>query len=363
MPSSISSSDKYNRAETRPIPDQPWGQALLICLVVTIAAMSWWEWRALDYGLIRGSYEGTGLWAVERRKLDREGADAIAILGSSRMLFDTNLDVWEEVTGVRPIQLANEGTSPRRFLADLADDPDFTGLIIVGVSSGLYLDPSPGYRGERLDRYREESPSHWLGQKIHNQLSDVFAFLDSFNALFYQIDFYVEFWDRDGVDRRVNREMRLGNQGPDRQLTMWKPVEDGGFFREQVLEFWQEGFSMPTVPDEVIEGAISFTIEQIAKLHTKGADVVFVYPPFGGGYMEQEIAKNRRERIWQPMVERFDALTIHFQDYPELSEGMVTPEWSHLSPQSAKDFSRALAGIVMEELERRDSPATRLFKN
>ena len=45
----------------------------------------------------------------------------VAIVGDSRILFDTDLDRFEALTGVRPVQLAIHGTSALTLLEDAAE--------------------------------------------------------------------------------------------------------------------------------------------------------------------------------------------------------------------------------------------------
>ena len=69
--------------------------------------------------------------AVERSR--SEGAP-VAIVGDSRILFDTDLDRFEALTGIRPVQLAIHGTSPLTLLEDDgAAIQKFNGLLIVGL--------------------------------------------------------------------------------------------------------------------------------------------------------------------------------------------------------------------------------------
>ena len=79
------------------------------------------------------------------------------------------LPVWERLTAARPIQLAIEGTSPLRSLEDLADDPKFTGRLIIGVairscSSGIRLP------ADRHSLHPQAVPSqrvgHWLSMRL-----------------------------------------------------------------------------------------------------------------------------------------------------------------------------------------------------
>ena len=57
----------------------------------------------------------------------RSESAEVAIVGDSRILFDTDLDRFEALTGVRPVQLAIHGTSALTLLEDVADNPNFKG--------------------------------------------------------------------------------------------------------------------------------------------------------------------------------------------------------------------------------------------
>ena len=148
MPSSTSSSS------LRP--------AALIGLIVAIILMSGWEaWWRSD-GSVPGYRNSEGLWAIERRRINDGEGDKTVITGSSRIFFDTQLDVWQKESGERPIQLALEGTSPAALMEDLVDDLDFTGTLIVGISPGLAFSGYE-YRGEAFERFRDETPDAMAG--------------------------------------------------------------------------------------------------------------------------------------------------------------------------------------------------------
>ena len=53
--------------------------------------------------------------AVEQRVL----SGGTVLVGTSRLLFDVQLPVWERLAGTRPIQLSLEGTSPLPVLEEL----------------------------------------------------------------------------------------------------------------------------------------------------------------------------------------------------------------------------------------------------
>ena len=185
MPSSISSSEARGRetAERR-VPELRWTHALVVTLIVSLAGIAAWEvsWRRAG---VEAAYRNSaGLWALTRRKIDRQPTNTTAIIGSSRVLFDINLDAWERETGQAPVQLALEGTSSRPFLDHIANESDFSGLLVVGVTPGLFFSPIVGLRADAIERYKNESPSQWAGQRLSMLVEPYLAFYDPDFALF-----------------------------------------------------------------------------------------------------------------------------------------------------------------------------------
>ena len=128
----------------RPIPSAHWRAVGLMTLIIVGLFFIIWEtwWRSQQYG---PSFENTkDLWSENRAKVGTSGADETVIIGSSRVLFDIDLDLWQQlVPGPRPIDLAIVGTCPLPILHDLAEDPSFTGTLICGVSEGIFFIPAP----------------------------------------------------------------------------------------------------------------------------------------------------------------------------------------------------------------------------
>ena len=81
--------------------------------------------RATNIGLHAGDLDNSEV--AGSRSSARSAGAPVAIVGDSRILFDTDLDRFEALTGVRPVQLAIHGTSALTLLEDVADDPNFKG--------------------------------------------------------------------------------------------------------------------------------------------------------------------------------------------------------------------------------------------
>ena len=172
MPSSISSSEcpglPRQTASDRPgvaqpvperdLPSQPWSTIFVAALATMLALTALWEWHARTLELLPGDLgDGPSAWAEQRHRIDA-GNVPVAILGDSRILFDTNLDRFETLTGLRPVQLALPGTNARPFLENLAADPHFNGLAIIGISEISYFRKGLGRFGAALPTFSTSRP-------------------------------------------------------------------------------------------------------------------------------------------------------------------------------------------------------------
>jgi hypothetical protein len=339
----------------RDIPLQPWRRIFVTAMVLTAFALGGWEayWRA--FGASPSYRNSDGAWAAQRRRIDSgEGASTV-LIGSSRILFDVQLPVWQRFTGERPIQLAIEGTSPVPVLEDLAADRNFTGRLLVGVAPELFFSGF-SYRGDVVPYYHKQTPSqrsgHWLSSHL---LEPVFAFYDPDFAL----DTVVrrQAWPRrPGLPAQRPVRRLLSMQDPDRNSHMWRKVESDPQYRALARGIWDERFNGPPPPmldtpaklQKTIDAQIGRAAAAVATLRARGVQVLFVRPPSNGHYYAFEQKVFPRARTWDVLLQRTGAPGIHFEDYPQL-QGFEQPEWSHLSAADATRFTAALMPIVQRQ--------------
>ena len=173
MHSSTSNSDFV-----RLVPDVPWRRLLLVVALVTTAATAAWEIHARAVGYRPTLNDSPDLWAEARGRVK---PDSLVLLGTSRMLFDMDLDVLEQGLGRRPVQLAVVGSSPYPILADLAADESFHGTVLLDVVPAMYLAPagSPPMEAAQkaLRRYHTwnhaQRWSHQLALRLEQQVAFV----------------------------------------------------------------------------------------------------------------------------------------------------------------------------------------------
>ena len=345
MPSSTSSSS------LRP--------AAIIGLIVTVVLMSGWEayWRS--DGSVPGYRNSEDLWSMQRRRIDNGEGDKTVIVGSSRIFFDTQLDVWEQESGERPIQLALEGTSPLTAMEGLADDPDFTGSLLVGVAPEMMYTGFE-FRGEAFTRYEEETPTQWFGQQISLLVEPYLAFYQTDYSLFTVIK--RQAWpEREGVfaDEDVRR---LAIYSKERNARMYSKVETEESYAEIVKRGWaQYHRPIEELSDEELaenqenlEKQIGRAVAATEKLSAKGVDVTFIRNPSEGFYAMSEPMYFPRAEAWDVLIAKTSSLGIHWMDHEEL-QGYRLPESSHMTGLEADRYTKALYHVIQRERAKRDS--------
>ena len=301
--------------------------------------------------------DGPSFWAEQRRRID-EGDVAIAILGDSRILFDTDLARFEKVTGVRPVQLAIAGSTALPFLEDLADAPKFKGLAIVGIADRSYFRGGGGLGAVALDRYRFESPAVRAVVPAASEHSRVCS---RFSIDKYRLNALVRLLDggwRASVQLPINERLwKLGTVTDDRQTFLWARVESDARVRAHQRAAW--GRFLAPFPAATIMSTVERTRRAVAKIRARGGEVVFVRPPSAAelrAYEEQTVS---RAAGWDLLLRRAAVRGVHFDDYPA-DAGLVLPEYSHLSRACATVFTdayaRAIAGLTPRLMVRADAP-------
>ncbi len=367
MPSSTSSSERgpvqagelptheipLHDPPVRALPRGTLGLAWLVAVLVFGLGLLAWELYWRDFGAVPGYRNSDGQWAQQRRRIDKGEGDKTVLLGASRVLSDVQLPVWERLTGERPIQLAMEGTTPLPMLEDLANDPDFTGRLLVGVAPDVFFSGFE-YRGNVLPYYRKQGPSQRSGHGLSMHLLEPYL-------AFYEPDFALptvlkrQHWPaRAGVPTRLDVR-KLWLTGADRNTRLWDKLTTDPAYRALARSIWATdfggplpGMDTPQGKRKAIDAQIKKAADAIATLRARGVPVLFLRPPSSGEYYAFEQKYLPRSETWDLLLERTGAPGIHFEDYPEL-QGFDPPEWSHLSAPDADRFTAALVPIIQRE--------------
>jgi hypothetical protein len=335
----------------RDIPVQPWRTIFIGALSLFIMLMAAWELYWRSQGAVAGYYNSNAEWAQQRRRIDAGEGGKTILVGSSRILFDVQLPVWEKATGERPIQLAIEGTSAVPVLEDLAADPNVTGRIVVGVASDLFF-TGFAFRGDVVPYFHKESPSQRVGNWLSREFIEPYFAFDDFDFALGAVLKRQPWPARTDVPNRFDVR-KLLVQDADRNSTLWSKLETDIEYRNLARSIWAQHFDGPPPPSmdtpeklqKIIDTQIQRAVDAVAKLRARGVPVLFVRPPTAGRYLEFDNKVFAREHTWDLLLARTGAPGIHFADYPEL-QGYELPEWSHMKKAEAERFTQALVAII-----------------
>ena len=351
MPSSTSSSEPdvvaVDRAYVRRVPSLRWSVVALAALLLTLAATAGWEASMRQLGLRAGDLDdGDDYWVVERRAVDAGPRDPIVLVGDSRILFDSDLDEWQRLTGRRPLQLALEGTNGGPFLEDLAKDEHFAGLVVVGMAPTSYFRDGVGVHDKALAHLRDQSPSQRVGHLLALPLQRLLAFLDTDYALFHLLERhpYRERAGFDPGDSPYYDVWKLRETSEGRQYRMWPRIETDTYLQQHARLAWHD-FDGKVVDDAEIAKVIARSKKWVDMIRSRGGEVVFLRPPSSGRVIVNEDRRVPRARTWEPLLALTGTYGFDFRDDP-VSAAMQCPEWSHLRPADATAFTRIYVGAL-----------------
>ena len=342
---------------TRDIPEQPWGKLALAAAVSLSVGLALLEWNGRRIGLHAGDLDNSQTdWATERA---RSAGAPVAIVGDSRILFDTDLDRFEQLTGVRPVQLAIHGTSALTLLQDMAANPEFKGLLIVGLADTMFFQPFDGYGGyiHKLAQY--ESPAKRASAGIDHFLQRRIAYLDGN----YRLSIVAARLDpnlRAGVQGPYDDVWKLQEVGEGRATQMWPRIVTDPKLRTHARYAWK-GFKeeFPYTP-ELIAGGLAKAVNAVAAIRARGGDVVFVRPPSDIHLRINEESQVPKAKGWDALLRATGSVGVHNDDLPPQSRRLVMPEWSHVTRACATVFTdayvRRLAALTPRLALRNDAP-------
>ncbi|HET9836362.1 MAG TPA: hypothetical protein VFP88_08480, partial [Rhodanobacteraceae bacterium] len=332
----------------RDIPDRRWGAIMLAALAMFLLMMGAWEWHWRSFGVEPSIANSNGLWATQRRRIDNgEGEGATVVIGSSRMLFDLQLPVWQKLSGTRPIQLALEGTSPMFALEDLADDPDFrNGRLLVGVAPDIFFSGF-AYRADVLKYSRKQSPSQRIGQWLSMKFVEPYLAFDDPDYALPTVLERQDWWPvRPGMHPRKDVRKLMVVVDEDRASHIWDKLEKDPQYRALAQSIWAQHFALlpgdtPAALQKGADEQIAHAAAAVVKLRKRNVEVIFVRTPSAGKYLAFEDKVFPRAKTWDALLAKTGAPGVHFQDHPEL-QGFWLPEWSHLAARDAVRFTQAL---------------------
>ena len=101
------------------------------------------------------------------------------------------------------------------------------------------------------------------------------------------------------------------------------------------------GKKAPPPKQDPVPPILAVVKDAVDKIRARGGEVVFIRTPSSGVMLGVEQHVFPRARCWDPLLAATRCQGLYYTDYGATSH-FVCPEWSHLSPQDAVLYTRAL---------------------
>lgn len=334
--------------------------SFIIALVFGLLSVTAWElyWRSQGYE--PDMDDDKYLWSKTRAKVEHATPEDVVLVGSSRVLFNLQVHKWEELTGVKPIQLANPGSSPLPVFHDLVENTDFSGTVIVGVTPPLFFsttfEQAPPWRRplSRVEFYDKQTYAQKLNYTLSIPLQQTFAFVSNDEEEWADDINLKALLNTIKLEKRASGPdfppfYRFQDIDTDRNVRMKERMVTDTAFANTVKKIWFAFMtSNPNPPPPDKEGTTAYFLKDLEKFKARGGTAILLRSPSDGFFADLESKAFSRELFWDELVEKANIPAYHYKDYDSLKD-FETIEWSHLSAKDADLFTENFIKILAED--------------
>jgi len=352
MRSSISSSNSLERV----IPKQQWGKLAVSSFIIALLLTLGWEmyWRSKGYAPTLN--DNKDLWSLTREKVNTHPSRTV-LIGASRMLFDFDMQVWKEKYNELPLQLATVGTNPSIYLDHLANESNFKGTLLLGITPPLFFVPEGmpvDNPKSNIDFYNKFSPAQRISYYLGLVLDRNLAFVEQEDIPLTKIfeDLPIANRPKAKVGPKLPPYFMSIDENRQGRMHLRKGHEQ--VILDRIAKGWVPLFTPPPPPPmftpeqfkkmfmEHVNKTIVKAKENVSKIQARGGKVILIRFPSTGKVRELENKFAPRVAFWDRLATEIGAnQSIHFEDHQEL-QGFDCPEQSHLRASDATEFTKRL---------------------
>lgn len=355
MHSSISSSNQR-------LPRTQWPRILGGALLIYIVFVGFMELRLALRGFDATVLDSEALWLKERQRASQLGKDALILVGGSRIQLGVDLNVLRTQTGLKPVQLAIDGSTFLPVFEGLAADTSIQGTVIVDFSDHLLIDSNQTQRSHewqshynQMDRSWRlpdfDSIEGWLAGYWRTHLRSYADGAQPATSLFSRL-----------LPAKPTRQYLVTRADRSRQADYSKMDMPEFYYRRVIRHLGQEVLIRPGMTFEELEKDLRARIEalrpdtrardvyesasrklaaQAAAIQGRGGRVYFVMLPKSGLVRMIDDRHYPRQLFWDRFASIANAPSLHFEDVAALRE-LFCPDGSHLDYRQSAHFTTEL---------------------
>lgn len=349
MHSSISSSELAGQAAAGRLGSAPLLKSLLIGLLAAVLVLVCWEFWLRAQGAEPHLRVTKERWALARDRLEHDTSpNAIALLGASRTRSGLSHTMLREDLGATAVHnLAIAGEGPYAAFADIAQNSDFRGLVILQLLPPLL---APGFGRANQQPFVDFYHKGWGPfVKLETLLSNAVERRTAFTYERYSLQNIAEHFLKTGRLFPGQHHVLMGD-GRETSLDFSR-VPDIGRHRHQRAVFATSRY-LSTPPPDAQEWSVLVAdlADNIAAIQARGGRVLVIRLLSTGTVLDIEQQAFPRAQYWDYLAQHVPAPSLHFQDDPVLA-ALPSPDGSHVDMRDKPtQTARIIAKIRQEGL-------------
>ena len=263
------------------------------------------------------------LWSVHRQRIDESGGTAVVLLGGSRIQLGVSLDTLHASVGCNDVtQLAVDGTFPLASLRDLAENSQFSGLVICSLLAPAFEKSNWNAQQPWVEYFHRDF-------EVTSRLKRVFSGTLQHNFVLTNLGkpkYLITQFDRsrsaDYSQVNLARHRKIRLDAGQRMFLTERASPADWLSRARIAESY------------------------VRAIQRRGGDVVFIRFPSSPPLYRLEQRRYPRSEYWDCYAQISQATMIHFEDIPRWRR-FECPDFSHLDRSDKVAFTKSLVDVLV----------------
>jgi len=340
-----SSTSSFETAGDR-IPTRSWMRhwAILVVLVVSLFTIAEIGLRWAGHAPPGAASRGRLLWSYHRAQVARGKQRSIVLIGASQMQTNVDLPTFREVCPEHQVtQLAiNSHGSPIAVLRDLAEDPQFSGLVVASVTAKR-ID------GPRWLASQQSFVEHFRGAySWYSPLECSLQWAVTSSSCVFRYNLIEK--TRRGLRGRGNwlTGRTTFHCAFDRQIRQHFVNWDSAAAPATTATVIRSAGTEPPVSSSFLD-KLNQIETSVRRIRSRGGQVVLVRMPTHGRHWNTSQQQFPRHRWWNALADQVSsAICMHFQDVPTWQK-YHCPDDVHLDYRDSPAFTRDLIDALKNQ--------------
>ena len=318
-----------------------WIIAVVAAFVLLVCLEIFWRSQGHQPAIV----DDMRLWSLEREKVGNS-VNEIVLLGSSRMQTDVSTKTLKELLPTHPIiNLSIDGSCANATLRDLAEDENFSGLVLCDMTSQcvLFGDDNKLSQNAHIRYYHRMF-------NLNNKLNRIIATMVQKNLTI--VDPYLNLQKILGliVTKREFRQPNYLKTSEDRSRSADYQKTNLGLHKAKRIEKIEEIYQAlaPAIRKDVFLDKVYGIENAVKRIQKRGGKVVFIEFPVSGEHWNIDEKYFPKTTYWNSFATLTTADTIHFKDVDSLNN-FDCPDTSHLDFRDKDEFTKQLYAELVKK--------------